>query len=355
MNKKVVNYIIIGLLAVLLALFIGIFVGNRNANTNTNNGGYTPPTIEDNRDDGSIYNPDLGTVEDNENYTDNKIYYLKPNNISSENLEYFINYNGLSANSDTVYMPYLIGMFNATYAADLSSSSFITIERLLGDAERSNLIYIKFSTFLGKYDGDDLLSVQPALVMFGFEQTISNEYFLRYAFCSYGDRGEVFSEFAFLNSPRNEITETLKMRVPYLLTSNYEEVVKLFSLSGLTKDGFTYKLLNNENDQYYIQSNVLSVISSLTKNLISRHISVELGTGVINNIDLSDYFYVNNVDYDCVLSDYSYINSLFLFDNENVYHYFEDYSYTGFTYYSLYYWFNNNNSIYNIPLVDIAV
>lgn len=354
MNKKTVSYILIALLAVLLALFVGLFLGNKNSTPNTNNnGGYIPPAIEDNRGD-SVYNPDLGTVEDDENYTDTEVYYIKSNNISSENLEYFINYNGLSADSDTVYMPYLIGMFNATYATDLSSSSFITVERLLGDAEHSNLVYIKFSTYLGKYDGNNLVSTVPALVMFGFEQTINNDYFLRYAFCTYGDRGEVYSDFAFLNSPRNEITATLKMRVPYLLTSNYEEVTQLLTMSGLLKDGYTYKLLNSQSEQYYIKSNVLSVVSNLTKNLISRHISIEPGKGIINNIDLTNYFEVNSVDYDYILSDYSYVNSSFLFDS-NVFDYYKDYTHTGFTYYSLYYWFNNNNSIYNIPLVNVEV
>ncbi len=351
MEKKTFNYILIAILAVALALFVGLFLGN-NKNSDEVSSTYTPPSIEDSRGD-SVYDPNLGTVEDNDNYINAENYYLKANNSATENLDYFINYNSLNANSETVYDPYLIGMFNSTYASDLSSSSFITVERLLGNSEHSSLVYIKFSTFLGKYDSENLLSVTPALVLFGFEQTVNNEFNLKYAFCTYGDRGEVYSDVIFLTAS-NDIGNSFKIRVPYLLSSNYEEVTQLFTINGLSKDGYTYKLLNNESDQYYIASNVITIVSNLTKNLIGHHISIEPGKGVINNIDLTDYFVLKDIDCDNILADYLFINS-FVLRESTTFDYFNDNSDLGITYYSLHHWFNNEDSIYNIPLINIEV
>ena len=357
MDKKIVNYIIIGLLAVLLALFVGIYLGNIESSTNTNNGnGYTPPAIEDNRGDG-VQNPNLGTVEDDENYIGEK-YYLNANNSSYKNFDYFINSYDFS---DMNYMAeYLIGMFNATYTSDLSSSSFITVGRLEGNQEHSSLVYIKFSTYLGQYNGSELVSTTPALVTFGFEQTINNEYILRYAFCTYGDRGEVYSNVLYLETSSGTINNSIKLRVPYMLTADYSEVAQLFSLSGLTKDGYTYKLLNNESEQYYIESNTLSIVSNLTKYVVGQNLSLENNKTYIYDIDLTNYIKVSSVDYDYVLTTYSYIkNSLVLSEEDPFdFDYFndnEDFNFGLATVYSIHSWFNNDEAIYNVPLVNIEV
>lgn len=356
MNKKVINYVIIGLLAVLLALFLGIFLGNRNANNNTNNGTYTPPPIEDNRGDG-VQDPDLGTVEDDENYVGEK-YYLTANNSSSDNFNYFLNSSSLDPDND-FSAAQLLGMFNATYTADLSASTFITVGRLEGSETHSNLVYTKFSTYLGKYNGSDLVSSVPAMVMFGFEQTVDNQYHLRYAFCTYGDRGEIYSEILIIEGTRDPMSFSFKFRVPYLLTSNYEEVLQLFSLNGLTKDGYSYKLLNNENDQYYIESNALSIVASLTKYIVNQNLSMEDNKTYLYNVDLSKYIKLNNVEYDYVLSSYAYIKDTLSLNKTNPMDvdYFEDNKtlMPGTTIYSLHHWFNNKNSIYNVPLVDVVV
>ena len=357
MSKKNFNYIIVGLLAVLLALFVGIFLGNRNNSTNNNNS-YTPPTVEDNRDDGSIYNPDLGTVEDNENYTGEK-YFLMPNNSSYGNYDYFVNTNGIDLNN--IDMQFLAEMFKATYTSDLSASNFITVGRLDGDQSHSSLVYIKFSTYLGKFNGNDLVSTTPALITFGYEQTVTNEYHLRYAFCTYGDRGEVYSAYAPMYSFDGDVFSNIKLRVPYLLSSDYNEVVHLFTLSGLTKDGYTYKLLNEESDQYYIESDALTIISRLTENIIYKHLS-SANSIIMDDIDLSNYIKVNGVDYDYVLAYYSYnknpvsLTNFYSKSGKLLSGYFtvgDDSSVMGWN--PIYKWLNNDEAIYSIPLVDIVV
>lgn len=358
MDKKIVNYIIIGLLAVLLALFVGIYLGNRDMSTNTNNDNGYSSEINDNRNDGVIDNPILGTVEDNESLTGEK-YFLMPNNVSYGNYDYFCNNNGDSLRGNIVYS----SLFDATYTSDLSTSNFITIGRFDGYQNYSSLVYIKFSTYLGQYNGSELVSTTPALVTFGYEQTNTNEFILRYAFCTYGDRGEVNSFLAYaLKYEEEYLGFDLKLRVPYLLSSNYSEIVHLFSLDGLTKDGYTYKLLNNESDQYYIESDVLTFVSSLVKNIVYKYISYS-NQPHMDDIDLTNYIKINGKEVDHLITYYTYDKnpislSLFLndsgtkllqtyFDNVNTDPIMSFCSFLG--------WFNNDKAIYNIPLVNIEI
>lgn len=351
MEKKTFNYILIAILAVALALFIGLWVGN-NKKEDDNRVSYTPPTIVDNREDG-IKDPSTGSIADATDY-DGEVYNFSPNGTTYNNYEYFVN-NNQNLDNDSMFL-LAQKLFDSTYASDLISSSFITVGKYDGTQTSSSLVYIKFSTYLGKYNGNDLVSVTPALVMFGFEQTVDNQYYLRYAFCTYGDRGEVYSGVKFFKAPGGDsFIPSLKFRVPYLLTSNYEEVISLFSLNGLVKEGVTYKLLNNDGNQYYIESNVLNCIASLTKFIVSDGLSSSFDTHYLYGINLTDYFVVVGQDFDYCFSDYGYIKYSSILNETGIYEYYTDVSHNLFTFYSLYSWFNNENSIYNVPLVNVSV
>ena len=348
MNKKII-YGLIAVLVAALALFVGLFVGITKENKDSNNN-YVAPSVIDKTD--VLIDPYLGTVDyDN---LEGETYYLKANNLTTENSKYFYNNNPEFYETVQISERQTESLLSSTYAGDVSETFFITVEELGSSKTESSLVYIKFSTYLGKYDiNGELLGTEPAAVVFGYERTPENVFILRYSFCTYSDRGDVTS-YLKLGDMFNgsELGFAVTMRIPYLLTSNYENTLKLFDINGLEINGITYKLLNNATDQLYIESNPLSVITSLTKYVYGSELSLKDNTTVLKDFLLSKYIKVVGQEDSNIVSSLTFNKGILMFDN---FKYFETLTAGVVTFLPITSLFNNSDSIYNVQLDSVNV
>lgn len=345
MSKKFL-YGLIAALLVPLALFIGLYMGVKDKNEVKED--YKAPAVIDRTD--TVVDPDLGLVEDGT--LEGEIYYLKPNNLISENAEYYVNNNGDISKGKEYYN----SLFSSTYLGDVSEESFITVEKFTDDISDSQLVYIKFSTYLGEYNSSGKLTkTEPAAVVFGYELTPENELILRYSLATYGDRGPVTSyQQMMTNKDGAVIGNNISVRTPYLLTANYEDVVKLFKNEGLLVGDTTYKLLNNGTEQISIKSDVLTTISALLTYVLNNNQNAKMNTQYYDNYNLKDYFVIEGQTEDSnILSVVGYAKGIVDITGENL-NYFDTYKMSSWVIYpSVYSWFNNANAIYNIPLVNV--
>lgn len=362
-SKNVFFLVVFSIMAVALAFFIGYYVNSKN-NTDINNN-------ENIYIDGSgqTFLPDKG--DGSSGFVDNDeiegtTYYLKANNSSIDNIS-FVKENAKNAENEAFLLSsdaisYGLNAFTTT---NLGSSSFVTIERFGNDLGFSNLVYLKFSTYLGSYSKDgDLIKVEPCAVVYGFEESKEYSYNLRYAFCIYGDRGQVVDSFIYQNPL---FQGEYSSRVPYLLTSDYTSVNKLFNYDGLNIDDTTYKLLNNGVDQIYCEADVLTCVTSFFKTLLNQYVNTTYSVSTPSNFDMSKYLKIANQEYDILSASYMYKSNILnresfmgtngsgekrglrYFDySENI----DGYFYSGPTFFEM---FNNDKSVYKLPLVDIAV
>ena len=205
MNKKFLYGIIAALFAA-LALFVGLFVGIKNQNNNSNKSDYVAPEVIDKRYE--LVDPDLGIVDYDQ--LEGETYLLKSNNLKTQNAQYFYNNNKLKRFDVTYNQDEIDSLLSMTYAGDVSETFFVTVEELGHKNTKSSLVYIKFSTYLGKFDSEgNLTGIEPAAVVFGYEHTPSNEYTLKYAFCTYSDRGVVTSYFDYYHTALKPSESTL--------------------------------------------------------------------------------------------------------------------------------------------------
>ena len=169
--------------------------------------------------------------------------------------------------------------------------------------------------------------------------------------------------------PSDSSSHLYSSRVPYLLTSDYSNVNKLFNKEGLLLEGTTYKLLNNSEDQIYIETDTLSTISALLKTVLNQYMSASSNYEHKTNLELSRYFEIDSdVQIDNIISSMTFRKDILDranlrgsngFGQKNALCYFDfyeqpsdEYNYAGLPIFDQ---FNNEKSVYKLPLLNIAV
>lgn len=373
-SKNIFYLVLIAVLVCALSFFVGYYINTQNSNQTNNNNDET--IIIDGS--GQTFFPDKG--DGTGGFVDNddivgETYVLAANNSTIDNLEY-IRENGESSGSMAGFVfsvsPSMLHLLNAFTTTNIGADSFLTIERFGNDLGFSKLVYMKFSTYLASYTSEgELIKIEPCAVVYGFEETSDYDYILRYAFCTYGDRGQVedsfYDQYPLLgNDSSNYLYAS---RVPYLLTSDYSNVNKLFNKEGLLLEGTTYKLLNNSEDQIYIETDTLSTISALLKTVLNQYMSASSNYEHKTNLELSRYFEIDSdVQIDNIISSMTFRKDIL--DREKIAGHsgtgkkfalqyfdisekpFDNYSYKGLPCFE---WFNNEASVYKLPLLNIVV
>lgn len=373
-NKSVLYLVLIAVLVCALSFFVGFYINTQNSN-NTNNSNDETIVIDGS---GQTFFPDKGDgtggFVDNDDIVGEN-YILNANNSTVDNLKY-IKENGSTDGSFMgalfVNSPGSLHILNAFTTTNIGADSFLTVERFGNDLGFSKLVYMKFSTYLASYTSEgELIKVEPCAVVYGFEETSDYDYILRYAFCTYGDRGQVvdanFSLYPLF--PADSSNYLYSSRVPYLLTSDYSSVNKLFNKEGLVLEGTTYKLLNNSEDQIYVETDTLSTISALLKTVLNQYMSASSNYEHKTNLELSRYFKIDSdVQIDNIISSMTFRKDIISredikgtngFGEKQAVCYFDinehpsdDYSYVGLPIFDM---FNNEKSVYKLPLLNIAV
>lgn len=319
---------VVGFLLIIAAIFGAYYIGTQNVDKASNNNYYN--NVIDNTDKVVSITP-----SDDEQYENAVNFNLKP--VSTK---YGIGDFTFGDDNEIVnYSGVLDGFWNTEYSA----SSFLTIERYnTEDLSQSQYIYLKLSTKVGSYVDNVLSKSYDGSVVFGFELTTSGELKLIYTYAVYGDRGFVDTVLNF-GSPGQQHTDS-SIHAPYMLADDLSSVSALLSDEGYVQDTLTWHIVTSDGEKIFFKDSVIFSISTIMKGLLEQY------NGKPSYVDMTRFDWTNflvietDVEYDNILSDMTYRNGCasikfneFFSDDFNIWEVF-----------------NNDESIYNVPLVSIV-
>ena len=317
---------VVGFLLIIAAIFGAYYIGTQNVDKASNNNYYN--NVIDNTDKVVSITP-----SDDEQYENAVNFNLKP--VSTK---YGIGDISGSGNGIVNYSGVLDGMWFTEYSA----SSFLTVERYNSEnSNQSQYVYLKLSTKLGCFADNVLSKSYDGSVVFGFELTTVGELKLVYTYAAYGDRGVESTVLDMGNG--SQFNMLVSMHVPYMLADDLSSVSALLSDEGYVKDTLTWYIVTGDGEKIFFKDSVISSISTIMKGLLNQY------NGKPSYVDMTRFDWTNflvvetDVEYDNILSDMTYRNGCASGDYS---------SFLGVKgFWSM---FNNEESIYNVPLVSIV-
>lgn len=318
---------VFGFLIIIGAIFGAYYIGTQNVKNGSNNNYYN--NVIDNTDKVISVTPG-----DDEQYDDAINFNLK-----SVSTKYGIG-NVVAENNNYANFT---GLLDGFWFTEHAMSSFLTIEKYASENGQSEFFYLKLSTKIGSFSNESLNEVYDGSVVFGFELKTNGQLNLKYTYASYGDQGFVDTKM------KMGMYVPVSIRVPYILADDLTSVSALLSEDGYVKDALTWHIVTSNSEKIYFKDSVIQSITIIMKGLMSQY------NGKPSYVDMTRFDWTNFLvvdteePYDYLLSNLEYRNGC---SDATYRDLFVGVNGSGdWCYWTL---FNHDQSIYNIPILDIV-